>query len=311
MKKLSVVLIVAFIVTIFNINAFASGNGLLDKKMQAKGKTAGTSKLIAEYQTKFKKVLGEIQYEYNVLHDVVKKSQNLSEDDRAALLDLLENDPDYSLNNVQNTYNAMMNNLPKNDTKALTQVFQDELKSCTNVLNNLKDYKTELPNYYIYGDNSQNSAGDNQDNQAPDENNGNMNSDNINTDASKDPKPSTTSQAVDAATSATTNNTSQPQIKQDTAKSTKDTTNSRSGNLGDKISYAYQNNILKITANTQITKDQAMYLINMIKPTDTIYFNGYQLPYEKLKNFANGINNDAKPSDNSNSTSSGVNTPTK
>jgi len=245
-RKTSIALVTAFTITLFSVNSYAAGNGLLKQKMDAKGITAGSSKILAQYQIKFKQLLGQIQYEYNVLDAVVKKSQNLSDDDKAALIDLLENDPDYSYNNVQKTYASMMASLVKNDNKALVQTLENQYKLYSDVLANLNDYQTSLPQYYMYGDNT--SSGDGTDNSG-------------------------------------TNNAN---------------TGTNNGTLGDHIKYTYENNTLRISATAQITKDQAMTLLLMIKPTDAIYYNDYQITYDKFQAVANGINTDSKPAVNPN-----------
>lgn len=169
MRKLSSALIIIFVASMLNVSAFAVDKpSLLRQKMEAKGRTAGSAKLIAQYQTKFKQLLGQIQYQYTVLDGVLKQSQNLTDEDRSSLMDILENDPDYSLSNVQDTYNNMMSKLPKNDVKALMSTLQSQYKAFSSILNNLNEFASDLPQYYIYGDNSQVSDGDDQNNNSND-----------------------------------------------------------------------------------------------------------------------------------------------
>lgn len=176
MKKLYSLLITAVLVVTFSVNAFANGGtSLLQQKMNAKGKTAGLAKVIAQYQIKFKQLMGQIEYQYTVLDGVVNQSQNLTDDDKTTLLDLLENDEDYSWSNVQSVYKNMMDNLPKNDVKASTKLFETTYQKFSDVLSNLNAYQRDLPQYYIY-DNSQvtdNSSDNSDDSQVTDDNSGN------------------------------------------------------------------------------------------------------------------------------------------
>lgn len=160
MKKLSILFAAMFILT-FGVPAVAdttkATNGqpqsLLQQKMSARGLSAGVSKLLAQYQLKFTRLLNEIQYEYTVLDGKVKQSQNLTSEDQAALVDILENDGDYSYPLAMKAHKNILDNLPK-DAAAISQTLDNELKTLTQLSANLKDYEHTLPQYYIYGDDS-------------------------------------------------------------------------------------------------------------------------------------------------------------
>jgi hypothetical protein len=161
MKKTFSVILAVFMIFTFGITASAkNGNASLQQKMNAKGKVAGTAKIIAQYKTKFADLMDQIEAKNTELYDLVDQSENLTEDDKATLLDLLENDSDYSWTNISNTYKKIMANAQKNDAKALTKLFETKYEEFSGILDNLDEFENELPQYYIYEENSQISEGE-------------------------------------------------------------------------------------------------------------------------------------------------------
>jgi hypothetical protein len=156
MKKIFSILIAVFMIFTFSITASAkNGNASLQQKMNAKGKSAGTAKIIAQYKTKFSDLMDQIEAKNTELYDLVDQSENLIEEDKATLLDLLENDADYSWTGISNTYKKIMANAQKSDAKALTKLFETKYEEFSAILDNLDEFENELPQYYIYDETSQ------------------------------------------------------------------------------------------------------------------------------------------------------------
>jgi hypothetical protein len=156
MRKIFSIIIAVFMIFTFSITASAkNGTASLQQKMNAKGKTAGTAKIIAQYKTKFADLMDQIEAKNTELYDLVDQSENLTEDDRATLLDLLENDSDYSWTGISNTYKKMMANVQKSDVKTLTKLFETNYEEFSAIRDNLDEFENELPQYYVYEEDSQ------------------------------------------------------------------------------------------------------------------------------------------------------------